>query len=350
MPNFNSAPQHNQIHPRHRGFTLIELLVVIAIIAILIGLLLPAVSQAREAARRTQCRNNMKQLGLALHNYLDVYNVFPPTFCVGPWDGGEWSLQARILPFMDGGNVYNLINFSQDYNQAISGYPYGVKAMRVDVLICPSDHKVRQRLNSSGDPEHYPLNYAVNLGSFFVFDPVDGNRGDGAFGPNSSTKPSSFVDGMSNTLCMSEVKSFTPYARTASSPLTANEPIPADVSAACSYVAGATQNQADSGHTEWVDGRAHHSGFTTTFTPNSQVKCTNGSFGIQDLDYTSQREDSPEGTTNRTYAIVTSRSYHSGLVQTLLMDGSVRSIGKHIDLTLWRNLGTRKGGEIVGEF
>ena len=90
---------------RRLAFTLIELLVVIAIIAILIALLLPAVQQAREAARRTQCRNNLKQLSLALHNYLDSYSKFPPTFCVGTGDGGEWSFPARILPFLDGANT-----------------------------------------------------------------------------------------------------------------------------------------------------------------------------------------------------------------------------------------------------
>ena len=93
-----------------RGFTLIELLVVIAIIAILVALLLPAVQQAREAARRAQCKNNLKQIGLALHNYQGALNVFPPSFCIGNGDGGKWSPMARILPYVDQANLYNLAN------------------------------------------------------------------------------------------------------------------------------------------------------------------------------------------------------------------------------------------------
>src|SRR5688500_4365529 len=105
--------------PRRRGFTLIELLVVIAIIAVLIALLLPAVQQAREAARRTQCRNNLKQIGLALHNYHDVHNTFPMGYCAGMTyvDGASdtspgWSWATYILPQLDQGPLYNQFNWS----------------------------------------------------------------------------------------------------------------------------------------------------------------------------------------------------------------------------------------------
>jgi prepilin-type N-terminal cleavage/methylation domain-containing protein len=333
-----------------RGFTLIELLVVIAIIAILIALLLPAVQQAREAARRTQCRNNLKQIGLALHNYLDAMRVFPPTFCVGPGDGGEWSLPARILPYVEQGNIYNTIDFSIDYNQTSAAFPFGVKAMRIEILQCPSDPNDRQRVTSAGVPEHYPLCYTANLGTWFVYDPTTGRFGDGAFGPNSRTGPRDFTDGMSNTLCFSEVKAFTPYARNASSGLAANVPPPASVPEVCTLVSGASQFQGDSGHTEWADGRAHHVGFTTTLTPNTQVLCTNGPHGVQDVDYNSQREDNPEGTPNRTYAVVTSRSWHEWIVHSLLMDGSARSVSENLNLQVWRALGTRGGNEVIGEF
>ena len=98
--------------PTVRGFTLIELLVVIAIIAILIALLLPAVQQAREAARRTQCRNNLKQMGIALHNYHDNFNIFPPGGLQASTDGGGASFLAMLLPFMDQGPAYNRMDFN----------------------------------------------------------------------------------------------------------------------------------------------------------------------------------------------------------------------------------------------
>ena len=106
-----------------RGFTLIELLVVIAILSVLIALLLPAVQAARESARRLQCSNNLKQIGLGLHNYESADGVFPPSLVtsgtgnVVTWSGG-WSAQARVLPFMEQGAMFNAINFAATYSDA----------------------------------------------------------------------------------------------------------------------------------------------------------------------------------------------------------------------------------------
>lgn len=134
------------LRTRRYGFTLIELLVVIAIIAVLIALLLPAVQAAREAARRSQCTNNLKQLGLALHNYESTNGSFPPggestnfkpTTPATQFVDGGWSTLARILPNMEGGAVYNTLNFSVDYNEA-TGMNYTGASAVVNVFICPS--------------------------------------------------------------------------------------------------------------------------------------------------------------------------------------------------------------------
>ncbi|MCA9156639.1 MAG: DUF1559 domain-containing protein, partial [Planctomycetales bacterium] len=102
-----------------KGFTLIELLVVIAIIAILVALLLPAVQAAREAARRTQCKNNLRQISLALHNYQDIHSCFPSIGCYPAASVGKWktfSAQARLLPYLEQANLQNLIDWSRPYD------------------------------------------------------------------------------------------------------------------------------------------------------------------------------------------------------------------------------------------
>ena len=333
-------------HRIRRGFTLIELLVVIAIIAILVALLLPAVQQAREAARRTQCKNNLKQIGLALHNYLDVHSVFPPSIVsdisTNDTSGGQWSVHARILPYIEDANLYNQANLSLDYEDPANA---GIATQRIGTYICPSDVNDRQRVDSTtGTAIHYPITYGFNGGTWNVWENATQRGGDGAFHPNSRFGTQDFLDGTSNTLCFSEVKAFTPYNRdgdtgTASVPTTAN-----DVNLLIS--SGGT-NKPDSGHTEWPDGRVHQTGFTTTLPPNSEVMIPGGVRPLEG-DYTSCREDKP--CTGPTYAAVTSRSWHVGIVSSLLVDGSVRSVSENIDLGTWRNLGARNDGNVIGEF
>ena len=164
------------------GFTLIELLVVIAIIAILIALLLPAVQQAREAARRTECKNKLKQLGLALHNYLDTHSVFPPSGVIDRTTTSQqpWSAQAFILPHLEGTNEYNLIDFTLGYHHPVNRAAYppnGPAMLRIPVLMCPSEINDRARVTTA--IIHYPLSYNFNQGTWFVFDPVSGQIGDG---------------------------------------------------------------------------------------------------------------------------------------------------------------------------
>lgn len=342
------------LHPsfyrsRKHGFTLIELLVVIAIIAVLIALLLPAVQQAREAARRTQCRNNLKQIGLALHNYLDAQKLFPPSYGAVPGVtttvGGQWSCFARILPFMEQANLQNLINWNVAYSTQLN-----VATTRVGSYLCPSEVNDVVRVNpSTGVPRDYPANYAVNFGTWKIYDPTNGTGSDGAFHPNSNLSPANFTDGLSNTLCAAEVKAYTPYVRNTTVDPGAAPP------ASPNFAASLTGDgccigpdvQQKTGHTEWADGLCQQSGFTTVFPPNTVIPYVAGG-ATYDIDVVSWREGTTA--TRVTYAALPARSYHTGIVHVLLMDGSARAVSQNVDATLWRSLGTRAGGETFGEF
>ena len=333
----NERRQHS---PQRSGFTLIELLVVIAIIAILIALLLPAVQQAREAARRVQCKNNLKQIGLALHSYHDTFTSFPPGGTYTGASGGSFSIQARLLPYIDQANLQNLIDFSYGYAVApnTTVRPGGVSGVRIPSYLCPSENQDKGR--PDGTFNQYPLNYAANYGDWFIWNPTAGLTGSGVFGPNARTGIRDIADGTSNTLGFAEVKAYTYYLRDVG--VLSNPPIPAPTG--LTGLGGTIKN---SGHTEWVDGRVHQSGFTTTFVPNT--RCPHNDAGtVRDIDFINVREGN--SATDPTYAAVTARSHHVGIVNSLLLDGAVRSMSENIDINLWRALGTRIGGEVVGEF
>lgn len=323
---------------RRVAFTLIELLVVMAIIAILVALLLPAVQQAREAARRTQCKNNLRQFGLALHNYVDVYTAFPPA-CILLLNqvSDSYSAQARLLPYLEQANLQSLIDFSLSYSLQPQ-----VSKTRVALFMCPSE--VNDRANPTATLTYYPLNYATNFGTWFAWSPVSGTTGDGAFGVNTRFGPASYIDGMTNTLAMAEVKSYQPILHEGDNPAVLNAPPPTAPADVLTY--GGTFDPALA-HSQWVSGMLTHTGMTTTFPPNTPVVYLNGSTPV-DVDLISTRLGI--SATLPTYGVITARSYHTGLVHALLMDGSTRPVSSSVDRTVWRALGTRAQSEVVGEF
>jgi prepilin-type N-terminal cleavage/methylation domain-containing protein/prepilin-type processing-associated H-X9-DG protein len=326
-----------------RGFTLVELLVVIAIIGILIALLLPAIQAAREAARRSQCQNNLKQLGLAVLNYESSTRHLPPSVEINAKtnttaNNGAWGVHGHILDYLEEQSVANLVDINKawDFQQAING-------LRIKCFSCPSDSLAAEvRDPGGGKVLLYSTTYTFNMGTWFVYDPATNTGGDGAFYPNSYLRPAKFTDGTSKTLMAAEVKAWTHYTRNGG-PSTTTIPNTADEAA--TIVASGSEYK-NTGHTEWPDGRVHHTGFTATMTPNTFVKHVRAGETL-DADFNSWQEGKEWPGGHPTYAIITSRSYHAGSVNVALVDGSVQSVNDDIDLLIWRAMATRAGGETV---
>lgn len=331
---------------KRNGFTLIELLVVIAIIAILIALLLPAVQQAREAARRIQCRNNLKQIALSVHSYESTNNALPPSMAIIPTttSNSSWSIHGRLLPFMEQVNIYSRIDLSRPWGN----FPI-ISNFRVPAYACPSDPKSdRARDTGTNGIFLMPTCYGFNFGTWMVYNPTTGQGGDGITFPNSRITIASITDGTSNTLLASEVHAWTAYTRNGGPPATT---VPSDTAAVALCAASGLKDRIlpatkdGTGHTEWANGHSHHSGFTTTLTPNSDVIFVDAGVTYPNTDYASRQEGS--STTSVSYSALNSRSYHTGIVQSALCDGSVRSFSSNIDLSVWRAMGTRNSGEIL---
>lgn len=305
--------------PWHRrtAFTLVELLVAIAIIGILVALLLPAVQAAREAARRMQCTNNIRQIGVALHNYHGVYQTFPPARMPFPL---VHSPQARILPYIEQESLQRLVNYNQSPSSAAN---LAASQMVLKTFICPSDGPGRV----NGSP-HGGTNYVANVGSGTVSYGLIAS-GDGVFTqtPNGLRE---LFDGTSNTALFSE-SLLGPGVTGGTTPpkdprrevlevAGGNDTTPGD----CAAGTG-TWSAMRGG--KWIDGHYGNALYNHYFTPNAaQWDCGNGFHNK---------------------ALSTARSMHPGGVNVLLGDGHVVLMSNDVALDVWRNISTRVGGEAV---
>ncbi len=289
---------------RRKAFTLVELLVVMVIIALLIGILLPGVQAARESARKTTCMNNLRQIGLALHNYETSRGKFPPSSrAVAPDASGAingWSAQAQLLPYLEQKIIASNLNYNISYESSensvvttADGSSQALSSIRVPTYVCPSEIR-DEALIEGGQKTGYAVNYGMNAGIWFVWNPSTGAGGPGAFFPNSRLTAADFKDGLSYTAAAAEVRAWRPYYFNAgqASPSAGNP---------CSL--GGTF-RSGSGHTEWEDGRVQQTGYTSLFGPNAVVPCS-VSGTTYDIDWTNQQEG--KSATNPTYAAVTAQ-------------------------------------------
>jgi len=300
-----------------RGFTLIELLVVIAIIAILIALLLPAVQQAREAARRTECRNHLKQIGLALHNYQSSHGCFP--FGQGG-TGNRYSAISQLLPYIDQSTVYNKINFDL---QITDPFNTPARLTEITLLRCPSD------FNNPQGQAGGAVNYYGNKGNQIAWGSPNQN---GVIYVRSRITFRDIKDGSSNTCAFTErlltdgnngvVSPDSDVFRATTDPMTQDEAIEL-----CNAV--------------------DISNLSNQFPVFMGAPWINGQHCYLHVDVPNRRSCGFFATNKAT---MPASSHHEGGVHSLLCDGSVRFVSENIDLQTWRALGSRADGEVVEKF
>jgi prepilin-type N-terminal cleavage/methylation domain-containing protein/prepilin-type processing-associated H-X9-DG protein len=352
---------------KRRGFTLIELLVVIAIIGVLIALLLPAVQAAREAARRAQCTNNLKQLGIAAHNYLDQTKVFPAQ-CAFPAaqnqsSGWSYGWVVPLLPMLEQGPVYDAFNFSAGHYNNVAGVSNGLanttaSATQINILMCPSDGFIVPPQGLAGAAGWGSQNYVGNFGG-----PGTVKRWSGTIVPWASTAFSQdnnlgpfgtegIRDGSSNTAMFSErligrrdnavVAANDQDAKRAIFSTTNPTAIPGSalqfVQNCKSLPGTATSIRSNGNGYGWALGYPHHvatNAYTHMGGPN-QLSCFNSTNDAAWLTFGGQYSSTPP------------TSNHPGGVNVCMSDGSVKFIKDTVNLETWWGLGTRNGREVFG--
>ncbi len=316
------------VRPRRKAFTLVELLVVIAIIGILVALLLPAVQAAREAARRMQCSNNLKQMALAVHNYADTYDAFPYAY------QQTISLHARILPFMEQGNLSQLVNYNLSWNDPSNAVAVNTK---VPAFVCPSD--INKLPISLGATNNYYGNMGTNL--LYQAPPTlasDPNYGmpphNGAFSASIAVRFADFLDGTSNTAMFSE-KNRGDGSNGISSP-------ESDTYRPGTFPATPDQAMADCLAVNVND--LSKQGYSNVGAPWMQPYHSVSVY-YHILPPNSRSCMFPPGR-----IASTAGSRHPGGVEVAMSDGSVRFISRTINLQTWRAIGTRDGNDVPGDF